>query len=203
MLCVGNHLNHFRDDIAAPLDAHRVADEQAEALDLVGIMQRCPRDRDTPNDHRSEPRHGRELARAAHLDPDVLDARDRKARRELVGDRPARSFAGIAEAALECGVIQLDDHPVNLVTETATIFLSPGDELHQAFDASDCLAVWIHAKSGGGERVKCRALLRKQACTPGIKREVRVEVQSARRDDVRLQRPDRSSRRVSRVCCRS
>jgi hypothetical protein len=69
-----------------------------------------------------------ELAGAADLDADVLDLGDAGASGEFKSDGPAWSTAGVAEAALDGGGIDLDDDAVDFVTEIGTIFLGFFDE---------------------------------------------------------------------------
>ncbi len=107
--------DHFRDHVAAALDEHRVADLDAEPLDLVFVVQRGAGDRNAADVNRLQMRHRRERSGAAHLDLDPFDHGGLLARRELEGDGPARRLGGPAELALLRDGIHLGHHAVDLV----------------------------------------------------------------------------------------
>ena len=98
--------NDLGDDVATALDLDEVADADAEAGDLVGVVEGGARDGGAADRHRSERGDGRDLAGAADLEEDIFEAGDGGARGELVGDGPARGLAGEAEAALLGGGVE-------------------------------------------------------------------------------------------------
>jgi hypothetical protein len=69
---VGNDPDDLRDNIAGALDDNRIADADVLAFDLVFVVQGRIRDDDPADRHRLQPRNGRQLAGAAHLNADVL-----------------------------------------------------------------------------------------------------------------------------------
>ena len=101
VLGVFDDLDDFGDDVAAALDFDVVADEEAEALDLVGVVEGGAGDGGAADGDRRERGDGGELAGAADLGADVFDLGDAAARGEFEGDGPARGAAGVAEAALD------------------------------------------------------------------------------------------------------
>ena len=117
VILVLDDFDDFGDDVAAALDFDVVADEEAEALDFVGVVEGGAADGGASDGNGSEDGDGRELAGAADLDADVFDLGDAGAGGEFVGDSPAWSAAGVAEAALDGGGVDLDDDAVDFVTE--------------------------------------------------------------------------------------
>ena len=116
-----HHFDHLRDHLAGALDEHRVADLDAQALDLVHVVERCVAHRDPAHVHRFEVRHGSERAGAADLDADVLHHGRGLARRILEGDGPARRLCRSAELVPQARVIHFDDDAVDLVVERVAL----------------------------------------------------------------------------------
>ncbi len=112
---VFQHLHDFGDHIAAALHLHPIANAHAQAIDLVHVVQRGAADRGAADRYRLQPCHRRQLSGAAHLHLDVFNLRLARARRVLVGDRPARSFAGEAQLLLQRNAVDLHDDAVNFV----------------------------------------------------------------------------------------
>ena len=129
VLCVFDHGDDFGDDVAAALDLHEVADADAEAGDLVGVVQRGAGDGGAADEDRRERGDRRHLAGAADLEEHAFELRNAGARGEFVGDGPARRFAGEAEAALLRGGVHLDDDAVDLVAERVAQALCFCDEV--------------------------------------------------------------------------
>jgi hypothetical protein len=111
------HLDHLRDDVARALDAHAVADVDAEALDLRWVVQRRPRDRHAADVDGVEQPDGREPAGPAHLHDDVPDGRLLGPRGELVGEGPPRRPRGRPEDVPRRAVVDRDDGAVDLVVQ--------------------------------------------------------------------------------------
>src|SRR5205823_6062053 len=66
-------LDHLRDHVAGALDADAVADAEAEARDLVAVVERDVGDDHAADADRLQPPDGRELAGAADLDIDGFE----------------------------------------------------------------------------------------------------------------------------------
>ena len=189
---VFDDLDDFGYDVAAAFNFDVVADEEAEAFDFVGVVQRGAGDRGASDGDRSEDGDGGELAGAANLDADVLDLSDAAAGGEFVSDRPARGASGVAEAALDgCGV-DLDDDAIDFVTETVTSGLGFFDEGEDFFDGGDGFAVRIHAEADGGQGIEGSRLLGEQVFAGFGEEEVGVKVEPPLGDDVGLEGADGS-----------
>ena len=117
-------LDDLRDDVAGPLDKHRVADAQILPADLVLVVQGRTPDHGAGDLHWREQGHRGDRPGAAHLELDRFDDRGRLHRRELPGDRPARRPGGRTEALLESELVDLDHHAVDVVVE----FMTQGHE---------------------------------------------------------------------------
>src|SRR6201999_4514752 len=117
VILVRNDFGDFGNDVAATLDGDEVADLHAEAFDLVGVVERGAGDGGAADEDGSECSDGCDLAGAADLEEHVFELGDAGARGELVGDGPAWSFAGEAEAALLRDGVDLEDDAVDLVRE--------------------------------------------------------------------------------------
>ena len=107
----------LRDDLAGLFDQDVVAQAQVEALDLIPVVQRRPRHRGAGQLHRLEQRHRGDGAGAADVDLDVQHTRGRLLGGELVGDRPPRRAAGLAEFGVQGQFVYLDHQTVDLVLE--------------------------------------------------------------------------------------
>ena len=117
------HLDDLRNHVAAAFDQHPVADPHAQPLDLVHVVQRGAAHRSAADRNRLERCDRRELAGAADLHQDVFDLRLARARRVLVSDRPARSFAGKAQLLLQRDAIDLHDDAVGFVRQAVALAL--------------------------------------------------------------------------------
>ena len=102
-----NHSQHLRDHVTGTLDHHRIADAHAEALDLVGVVQRGVLHDDTANGDRLELGDRRERAGAADLNLDRLDDGRRLLGGKFVRDRPTRVARDEAEPLLPIQPIDL------------------------------------------------------------------------------------------------
>ena len=199
MILVFDDFDDFGDDVAAALDLDVVADEQAEALDFVGVVEGGAADGGSSDEDRGEHGDGGELAGASDLNLDVFDFGDAGAGGEFVGDGPAGGFAGVSEAALDLGGIDLDDDAVDFVTEIGTFFFGAIDEGHHLVDVLDGLAVRVDAEAGGGERVEGFGLFVEEIVAGFGEREVGVEVETAAGNDVGLEGADGSGGGIARI----
>jgi hypothetical protein len=193
VLFVFDYLNDFGDDVTTALDFDVVADEEAEALDFVGVVEGGAGDGGASNGNRGEDGDRGELTGAADLDSDVFDLSDAGAGGELEGDSPAGGSTGIAEAALDLGRVDLDNDAIDFVTETVTSGLGFFDEGENFLDGRHGFAMGIDAKADGGEGVEGFGLLGEEIFAGFGEEEVGVEVEAALGDDVGLEGADCSS----------
>src|ERR1044071_7054145 len=84
------HVDDFRDDVAAFFDDDRVADAHVLARELVEVVQRRVHDLRAADAHGIELRDRRDGAGASDIQVDVADDRLRGFGRILERDRPAR-----------------------------------------------------------------------------------------------------------------
>ena len=109
------HDHHdLRNHVAGALNDDGIAHPHILAIDLVLVVERCARDRDTTDVNRCEACHGRQGARASDLDFDSLDDRRLLLRRKLERDRPTRSARERSEFPLQVEAVYLDDGPIDL-----------------------------------------------------------------------------------------
>src|SRR3954447_5473219 len=103
------HAQHLRDDVTGALDRHRVADAYTQAVDLIGVVQRCVRYHHTADGHRLEASDRRKGAGAADMNNDRLDEGGRLLGWKLVRERPARIAGDEAEPLLPVQTVDLID----------------------------------------------------------------------------------------------
>ncbi len=117
VLRVLDDLHDFRNHVAAALDFDPVADLDAKLVDEIHVVQGRARDHGATNWHRLEPRDRGELSRPTDLRNYVFDLGDCAVCRELVGDGPARGFAGESQLLLERGAVDFYHDAVDLIRE--------------------------------------------------------------------------------------
>ena len=128
------HVRDLRDHVAGAVDLHPVADANVLAAadrvaagvaagDVVLVVQRRVRYHDAADRDRVQPRHRRQRPGAAHLDVDRLKPRPGELRGELVRDRPSRRRRPEPEPRLQRKVVDLVDHPVDVIAERRALFL--------------------------------------------------------------------------------
>ncbi len=115
-----HHGDDLRDHVPCPAHDHGIADHDAKALDLVGVVQSGVGDSHAADKHRFKLGHRRHGAGTANLKLDVLKQGHLLLCRELVGGRPARGAGHKAQLLLQSDSIHLVDHAVDLVRELAT-----------------------------------------------------------------------------------
>src|SRR3954453_22902848 len=109
--------DHLRDDVAGALDAHAVADAQAEPGDLVAVVERDIGDNDPADADWLEAPDRRELAGAAHLDADRPERGFRFLGGEFVRQRPARSARDLAQPLLPIQPPDFVDDAIDIVRQ--------------------------------------------------------------------------------------
>ena len=87
--CFDIHTYYFRNDFPAFLYKYLVADMQIQPFDNIRVMERCPFDYGTRQQHRLEIRHRRDSSRAPYLERDGVQPRPLPLCLELVSDCPA------------------------------------------------------------------------------------------------------------------
>ena len=121
-------------------------------------MECGARDGGAADEDGSECGDGRDLAGAADLEEDVFEFGDAGARGELVGDGPARRFAGEAEAALLRDGVDLEDDAVDLVRELVAELFGFVDEFEGVVDGRDGACVLVDEEASGAQGVECGGL---------------------------------------------
>jgi hypothetical protein len=111
------HTHHFRNHIARAAHDDRVAHAHALLADLEQVVQRGVGDRDAAHKHGRKPRHRRDLARAAHLHIDAIDARGHFLRRVFVRYGPARLAGLEAQVTLQLQRVDLVNHAVDVIRQ--------------------------------------------------------------------------------------
>ena len=139
---VFQHLHDFGNYVAAALDQHPVADAHSQPIDLVHVVQRGAADRGAADRHGLEPCHRSQLAGAAHLHLDVFNLRLTRMRGVLVGDRPARGFAGEAQLLLQPNAVDLHHDAVSFVGQAVTLAFPLHDEVPYALDVCAPAGDW-------------------------------------------------------------
>ena len=145
------------DHVPGALDAHRVADADVLLGDLAGVVERGAAHRDAAHVDGAEQRDGRELARAADLDDDVLDDRHFLARLELERDRPARRTGAEPEDLPVDLRVDLDDDAVDLEGELVALRGELGVERDRLLDRAADLPMRIDAEAPRREQLELAA----------------------------------------------
>ena len=148
--------------------------------------------------HRLQRRHRRQLARASHLHQDVFDLRLARARRELVGNRPARGLAGEAQLVLQADAVHLHHHAVNFVGQRVAHCVGLVDELHHLLEIVRQLVLRIHFEPGRRQRLQ-HLRMAVEDCFAVGEQAVSEEVEPPLRRHVRLQRAHSSRRGIARI----
>ena len=115
------HLDDLRDHVAGALHHHGVADADVLGLDVVLVVQGRVAHHDAAHGHRLERGDRGQRAGAPDLDPDRLDHGLGLLGRELLGDRPARRAADVAEPALPVEPVDLDHDAIDLVRQLESL----------------------------------------------------------------------------------
>ena len=124
----GHRPEDLGDDVAGLADDDRVADQDALAPDLAGVVQRGELHGGAGDLHRLHVGERRDPAGAPDVDLDVEELGRRLLGRVLEGDRPAGRARGRAEPALQGVLVDLDDDAVDLVLDRVPLLLGLLDE---------------------------------------------------------------------------
>src|SRR3954471_431815 len=112
---------HLGDDVAGLADDHGVADEDALALDLAGVVQGGQLDGGAGDLDRFHEGERGDPAGAPDVDPDVVQLGGGLLRLVLERDGPARRAAGRPEPALQGDLVDLHHDAVDLVLDRVTL----------------------------------------------------------------------------------
>ena len=190
------------DHVAGLAQHHGVADEHALAAHLVGVVQRGPLDRGTRDDDRGHHAERRHPSGAADVDLDVEELGVDLLGRVLVGDRPPRRPRRRPELALDDDLVDLDDHPVQLVLDAVPLLPEPRDVGLDVRDRVEHLVVRRDRQAPLAEEV-VRLRLPGQLESLAVADAVNQHVQRPRRGDARVllsQRPGGAVARVGERC---
>ena len=141
---------------------------------------------------------GREFPGAANLPANVFQFRDSRARGVLVGDRPARSFAGEAEFVLQAGAIDFDDDAVDLVGQRIALGFPLLDEGPDFVHRVNQLVVRVDFESGGVERAE-RLRVAVEIRTAVFEQDVGEKVHAAFRRNIRVELANGAGGEIARV----
>ena len=119
----GEIFDHLRNHVARALDPDTVADAQAEALDLIAIVERDVGDDDAADANRRKPADGSKLAGAADLDVDRFKRRFGLLGGEFVRKAPARRTGDETEPLLQVEPVDLVDDSVDVERKVGARFL--------------------------------------------------------------------------------
>ena len=199
LLVAGQILDHLRDDVAGALDAHAVADAQAEPGDLVAVVERDVGDDHPADADRLQPPDRGQLAGAPDLDVDRLERRLGLLGGEFVRQPPARRAADRAEPLLPVEPVDLVDHPVDVVGQVGARLL---DRAHNGRAPRRRVSQRLSRSLTGKPKPSicsiassCVRAERLADLAPAM----REEAQRPRRGDARVLLPQRSRRGVARV----
>lgn len=128
-------LDHFRNDIARAADDDGVADAHVFATHFVHVVQRRVADSHAADEHRLQPRDGRQRASPPDLEFHAFDDRVLFVRRKLVRYRPARRARYEPKVALLDEAIDLVDDAVDLVRQAGALRTDVTVILQAAFRA--------------------------------------------------------------------
>jgi len=112
---LGQHSRHFGNHVPGTANDHGIADPHVLAGELIHIVQSRVAHRDSADEYRLQPCHGRQGAGAAHLKFHRTHRRQRFFGREFVRHRPARRARDEAKLPLQLQILDLVDHAVDLI----------------------------------------------------------------------------------------
>ena len=190
--------DHLRDDVAGALDAHAVADAQAEPCDLVAVVERDVGDDDAADADGLEAPDRRQLAGAADLDVDRFERGLGFLGREFVRERPARSAGDLAEPLLPVQSLDFVDDAIDVVGQIGADALDLAIMREHLLNVVAALQQVAHGKAEGFDLLHREQLHRRErfAHFPPAMRE---EAQRASGRDRRVFLAQRASGSVARV----
>jgi hypothetical protein len=125
------YADYFGDHVAGAFDENDVADLNAQAFDLIFVVQSGSRDSNTTDADRLQDSGRRDSTGASHVHLNAIDASLLLTRGEFESDGPARGFRCPSQAVLLFDGIDLGDHAVNLKGQRVALLLpvfAKGDE---------------------------------------------------------------------------
>ena len=142
---------HLRDDIASLAYHHHVTGADVLLANLVGIVEGGGRNRGSAHEHRLETGEGGGLASGSDGHLNVEQARGALLRRELEGNGPTWCPGGEPQSILQPEVVDLDDHPVDLVVEVVARRSHPVDMVDDVLEVGEALHPLVHREAEGGQ----------------------------------------------------
>ena len=195
---LGGDADHFGNDVAGAFDHHLVADLQAEALDLILVVERGAGDGDAADLHGFEVGDRGQGSGAAHLDLNGFHRGGGLSRGVLVGDGPAGSFGGEAELALLLHGIHLDDDAIDFVRQLFALGFPGIAELDDFVDGAADFAVRVDLEAQMAQFLE-RAPMAVEGRAAFGEQEVGVVFEAASGGKLRLQQAERAGGGVARI----
>jgi len=158
---LGQDAHHLGDDLASLLDRHPVADQEPQARQFLGVVQRGALHHGAQEVHRLQVGHRGGVARPADLHGDLAYLRHRLGRLELVRDTPARRLGRGPELPLQRQGVDLEHHAVGLVGKFQPPCAPGIADLDGGLDAVHPREVRLHGEAGGLQETE-RLLVRTQ-----------------------------------------
>ena len=122
------HTGDFGDDFATLFHVHPVALVDVEAVEDVGIVQRCALDDGAGEQYRLEVGHRSDDTKAAHVERHEAQLCQRSFGRKLICHSPARGLGGEAQLLLTCERVDLEHQAVGGHRQRAALGVPTGDE---------------------------------------------------------------------------
>src|SRR6185437_4762341 len=146
-----DHTHDLRDHIARALDDNRIAFARIETGDFVFIVKRGVFYHHAADRDGLQPRNRRHLARAAHLNVDLLQNRFGLFGREFVRDGPTWGARDETKAFLQIETIHLVDHAVDVVAELGALAFDVAIEFQHIVDRLAAFGQRVDLKTVGLE----------------------------------------------------
>ena len=166
---------------------------------LVEIVERRVGHGDAADEHRREPRDGRERPGAPHLHLDAEDFARRLFGRKLVRDREPRRARDVAQPFLSGELVHLVHDAVDVVRQRRARISDLAVIREEPVDASHDLPLGCDPEAVIGQIIEELAVPRELRRTFSGAQAVCVEREPARSRNARIELPQRSGRGVARI----
>ena len=146
------HRTHdLGDDVAGLVNHDGVTHTHVLTADLVDIVKRSSGDGRARHEDGIELGDRRQHTRAPHLNTDLAKHRTLLLRRELEGNRPARSTRRKAQCLLASERVDLDYYAVDVIVEVLAMCQRIGAELVHLMGARATAGVGVDREAAGTE----------------------------------------------------